>query len=301
MTHARRRTIDLEWGTVSCLAWEPEETAAAARDAPPLPVLLLHGGGVDSAWLSWGDVGAALAARGHRVVAPDLPGQGESDPAPWRFTQERLVTLVGEVVDALGLERYAVGGLSLGGGMAIGYVLERPAGVAGAMLFGSYGIMRRQYRGPLALPAHIATWMTVATGFMGWMLRWYGNDHRRLEQGLVAIVRSPDQRTPELVDAVLAEAQRESAFVHFEQWQRDQIGLLRLKTDYTDRLAEFPVPALVVHGDRDTGVPVSCAEAAVGLIPDSRLLVVTGAGHWVQRDRPDAVTPAVLRFLDAVR
>ena len=287
MVHARRRTIDLGWGTVSCLEWEPAEpvtsdataTTASVTARDPRPVLLLHGGGVDNAWLSWGELGGALAARGHRVYAPDNPGHGESDRAPWPFTQERLVTFVGEVVDALDLDRYVVGGLSLG----------------------TYGIMRRQFPGPLALPAHVFTWMTVATGFMGWMLRWYGNDHRRLEQGLVAIVRSPDQRTPELVDAVLAEAQRESAFVHFEQWQRDQIGLLRLKTDYTDRLAEFPVPALVVHGDRDTGVPVSCAEAAAGLIPDSRLLVVTGAGHWVQRDRPDAVTPAVLRFLDAVR
>jgi pimeloyl-ACP methyl ester carboxylesterase len=308
MVHARRRTIDLGWGTVSCLEWEPEETvtsgatattaSATARD--PLPVLLLHGGGVDNAWLSWGELGGALAARGHRVYAPDNPGHGESDRAPWPFTQERLVTYVGEVVDALGLDRYVVGGLSLGGGLSIGHVLDRPSRVAGAMLLGTYGIMRRQYPGPLALPAHVFTWMTVATGFMGWMLRWYGNDQRRLGQGLVAIVRDPQRRTPELVDAVQAEAQRESAFVPFEQWQRDQIGPLRLTTDYSDRLSQFPVPALVVHGDRDTGVPVARAEAAAGSIPDSRLLVVTGAGHWVQRDRPDVVAPAVLGFLDAV-
>ena len=286
MVHARRRTIDLGWGTVSCLEWEPAEpvtsdataTTASVTARDPRPVLLLHGGGVDNAWLSWGELGGALAARGHRVYAPDNPGHGESDRAPWPFTQERLVTFVGEVVDALDLDRYVVGGLSLG----------------------TYGIMRRQFPGPLALPAHVFTWMTVATGFMGWMLRWYGNDHRRLEQGLVAIVRDPRRRTPELVEAVHAEAQREDAFVPFEQWQRDQIGPLRLTTDYSDRLAQFPVPALVVHGDRDTGVPVARAEAAAGSIPDSRLLVVTGAGHWVQRDRPDVVTPAVLGFLDAV-
>ena len=308
MVHARRRTIDLGWGTVSCLEWEPAEpvtsdataTTASVTARDPRPVLLLHGGGVDNAWLSWGELGGALAARGHRVYAPDNPGHGESDRAPWPFTQERLVTFVGEVVDALDLDRYVVGGLSLGGGLTIGHVLDRPSRVAGAMLLGTYGIMRRQFPGPLALPAHVFTWMTVATGFMGWMLRWYGNDHRRLAQGLVAIVRDPQRRTPELVDAVQAEAQRESAFVPFEQWQRDQIGPLRLTTDYSDRLAQFPVPALVVHGDRDTGVPVARAEAAAGSIPQSRLLVVAGAGHWVQRDRPDVVTPAVLRFLDAV-
>src|SRR5699024_5419309 len=117
---------------------------------------------------------------------------------------------------------------------------------------------------------------------------------------LVAIVRDPDRRTPELVEAVHTEAQREDAFVPFEQWQRDQIGPLRLTTDYSDRLPQFPVPTLVVHGDRYSVVPVARGEPAAGSIPDSRFLVVTGAGHWVQRVRPDVVTPAVLRFLDAV-
>lgn len=300
MEHARR-VIDLGWGTVSCLEWEPPGSVDDAEGAAdPLPVLLLHGGGLDSARLSWGDLGERLAAHGHHVYAPDYPGHGDSPSAPWPFTQARLVEFVGEVVDALGLDRYVLGGLSLGGGMTIGHVLERPAGVAGAMLFGTYGIMRRQYPGLLALPAHVLTWMTVATGAMGAILRVYGRNRSQMERGLVAIVRTPSQRTPELFDDLMEEARRESGFAPFEQWQRDQIGPLRLTTDYTDRLAEFPVPTLVVHGDRDTGVPVSCAEAAAGLIPESRLFVVTGAGHWVQRDRPDVVTPAVVRFLDAV-
>lgn len=310
MTHVRR-VIDLGWGEVSCLEWEPADTQrqppegriqrdiGGVEDAEveSLPVLLLHGGGLDSARLSWGDLGERLAAHGHHVYAPDYPGHGDSPSAPWPFSQERLVEFVGEVVDALGLDRYVVGGLSLGGGMTIGHVLERPAGVAGAMLFGTYGIMRRQYPGPFALPAHVLTWMTVKTGALDRIMRAYGRNRRQMEKGLAAIVPNPAQRTPELLDAVMEEAQHASAFVPFAQWQRDQIGPLRLTTDYTARLADVPVPTLVVHGDRDTGVPVARAEAAAGLIPASRLLLVTGAGHWVQRDRPDVVTQAVLRFL----
>lgn len=54
---------------------------------------------------------------------------------------------------------------------------------------------------------------------------------------------------------------------------------------------------LIVHGSRDVGVPVARVRAAAELIPDARLVVVEGAGHWVQRDRPDAVVPAMLSFL----
>jgi pimeloyl-ACP methyl ester carboxylesterase len=54
---------------------------------------------------------------------------------------------------------------------------------------------------------------------------------------------------------------------------------------------------LVVHGDRDTGVPVARAEEAARRLPDAQLVVAPDAGHWVQRDRPEIVVPAVIDFL----
>lgn len=57
------------------------------------------------------------------------------------------------------------------------------------------------------------------------------------------------------------------------------------------------VPALIIHGSRDTGVPVARARAAAHLLPDAHLVVVENAGHWVQRARPDLVIPAMLAFL----
>ena len=54
-------------------------------------MVLLHGGGVDSAALSWGDIGTRLAAAGYRVIAPDHPGHGRSRLPSWPVTQQRLV------------------------------------------------------------------------------------------------------------------------------------------------------------------------------------------------------------------
>ena len=111
---ASRRLLQFPWGDISCLCWDP------ADHDPAGDVLLLHGGGLDSASLSWGAVGPALAASGYRVVAPDLPGFGSSPAAPWGYTQERLVDLVGESIAALSWQTPILGGLSMGGGMALG-------------------------------------------------------------------------------------------------------------------------------------------------------------------------------------
>ncbi|HWM17621.1 MAG TPA: alpha/beta hydrolase [Microbacterium sp.] len=286
-----RRTLTLPWGDVSYLEWQPATGSASST------VLLLHGGGLDSAALSWGGAAPAIAEAGLRVIAPDHPGYGESHPAPWPATQERLVAYVGEIVDALHLDRYAIGGLSLGGGMTVGHVLDRPRSVTGAMLLGSYGLMDRQLEGVLAWPVHTLTWLMLRSGVLRAITRAYGNDRKKMARSLRSIIRSPEQRTPELLEEVMTAAARGEALTSFEQWQRDQFLWSGLKTNYTNRLHSISCPVLVVHGDRDTGVPVARAEEAARRLPDAQLVVAPDAGHWVQRDRPEIVVPAVIDFL----
>lgn len=285
-----RRTIELDGSQVSYLEWLPDGVVKAE-------VLLLHGGGADCAELSWGTVGPALAEAGYRVIAPDHPGYGESPLADWTATQERLVAYVGELVDALGLRDYVIGGLSLGGGMTIGHVLAHPSRAKGAVLLGSYGLMDHQFEGPFKRPTHLLTWVMLRTGILRRLTWAYAKDRKKMDSGLRAIVRNPEERTTDLLDAVMAEAQRPGAGVAFEQWQFDQFGWKKARTNYSDQLHAIAIPVLVVHGDRDTGVPVSRAREAAREIPDARLLVVADAGHWVQRDRPDVVVPAMLDFL----
>lgn len=219
----KRHTLDLTWGRVSYLEWgDPVRPAIC-------DVLLLHGGGLDSAWLSWGGFGPALAEAGYRVIAPDHPGYGQSPPASWAASQDRLVAYVGEIVETLALRDYVVGGLSLGGGMTIGHVLDRPADIKGTLLFGSYGLMDHQFEGMFSVPTHVLTWVMLHTGMLSAVMRAYGKDRKKMESSVRNILRNSAQRTPELLDAIMAEAQRGSAFGSFEQWQRDQFLWNRLK------------------------------------------------------------------------
>lgn len=286
-----RSTVDLPGATVSYLEWP------ARRPTSGLTVLLLHGGGLDNAALSWGEIGPGLAAAGHRVVAPDHPGYGHSPAASWRATQQRIVDYVGEFADALDLGPHVTGGLSLGGGMTIGYTLARPGSVTAAMLLGSYGLMPRLSDGVFSLPRQVLTWALLRTGGLTALSRSVARHRWMLEWSISALVRDATRRTPELLDEVSAAARSDNAFAAFEQWQRDQVRRTGLRTDYRDRLADIAVPVLIVHGGNDSAVPVAHARDAAAAIPGATLNVVAGAGHWVQRDQPDLVGSIMLSFL----
>ena len=286
----RRTRLDLPHATVSVLEWLP-------RTETGPPVLLLHGGGADSAELSWGDVGPALAAAGHRAIAPDHPGFGRSPHAGWTLTQERLVRHVGEVVDALGLVDYAIAGLSLGGGMTIGHLLDRPGSARAAMLLGCYGVMPRLADGFLGPAIHLSSFVLLRTGLLAAMTRASARSRPAMEGALRGLVRDPAARTPELIDAVLTEAATGTGLATFEEWQRDQVQWRGLRTVYTAELSSIRTPTLLVHGDRDGGVPLARIRTAAALLPAGVLQTIPGAGHWVQRDRPDLVIPAMIDHL----
>ena len=134
-------------------------------------------------------------------------------------------------------------------------------------------------------PGTIFHWLTVPLGmFLQWRLP------ARLTRQVLSGFPICDQDTSRaMLDQAL-----------FEQWQRDQILPGRLRTNYAPRLGDLRTPTLVVHGTHDSGVPVDQARAASRALPDATLLVVRGAGHWVQRDRPEVVIPAVMEFLRRV-
>lgn len=168
------------------------------------------------------------------------------------------------------------------------------------LLLGSYGLMPRLSDGPFSLPQQMVTWALMRTGLLSAATREMSRNRAALAWSMSTLVRDPARRTPELMAQVWAAASSGRGFEAFAQWQREQIRWNRLATDYRDRLPDLRPPTLVVHGERDSGVPVRRAREAAALMPRAELEIVAGAGHWVQRDDPDAVGAAVLDFLGRV-
>lgn len=288
---AVRRDVPLAHGPVSYLEWTP---ATAARGT----VVLLHGGGVDSAQLTWGPIGPEIAEAGWRVLAPDAPGYGESPLPQWPSTQANLLRYVGEFVEALGLDRVVLGGLSMGGGLTWGYALAHPDHVEALIACGAHGMSRFQWQGRGAGLLHKVTWASVHSGLLGALNRLFTRSDRLTRLSMRNLVILPGRNTDELFRAIREESRSATAAVAFGQWQRSEFTWRGLRSDYSDRFTEIHQPVLLVHGERDIGVPVDSALRTATMLPDAEVFVVPGAAHWVTRDAPDAVIATIIGFLD---
>ncbi len=110
--------------------------AALADNGPrtdPRPLLLIHGAGHDRG--AWQAVAGGLVASGRRVIVPDLPGHGAS-AGPALADVASMAAWVLALADALGLERFALGGHSMGALVALAAAAAAPARVATLSLLG---------------------------------------------------------------------------------------------------------------------------------------------------------------------
>ncbi len=254
------------------------------------PVVLLHGGGIDSSILSWELTIPTLAER-HRVLAPDLPGYGESDKPDIEYTTAYYLQFLGAFLDAVGLQRTSLAGLSTGGGIALGFALESPERVEKLVLVDSYGL---QTKAPLAWMGYLMVHMPGYSGLSLAMMR----SRWMLRASLGALLRHREAVTEKLVDQAMTEVRRPRAVLAFNSYQKAEVLWTGTRTCYMDRLPSLNVPTLIVHGAEDTLVPVACAQQAHDLIPGSQLHFLPGCGHWSQRDCPEEFNRVVGAFLD---
>ena len=284
-----------------------EETGSATG----FPIILLHGFPDDVR--AWDDVAPPLAAAGHRVLVPYLRGYGATrfrDAAAPRMAEQAAIGQdVIDFADALGLDRFAVAGYDWGGRAAAIAAALFPTRVRGVLLAGGYTIQDVfSPPRPAAPQAEAASWY-----------QWYFNTERgRL--GLTANRRplckllwqtwSPTwhfsdatyDRTavsfdnPDFVDCVIHSYRHRNLNApgdpRFEAMERQLAARPRIE-----------VPAVVLYGADDIVRPApeaSPAEIALYTKLIARR-VVPGAGHFLPREKPSAVSSAMIELLTATR
>jgi pimeloyl-ACP methyl ester carboxylesterase len=287
--------MPLEQGTVRCGPIELHHTFGGRGS----PVLLIHGLG-SAGYLEWRFNLRRLATR-HTVYAPDLPGFGRSDkPRSARYSIPFFARTLVRYLQELRLRSLAVVGTSLGGGVALELALHHPRRVRRLVLVNSVGLGRPRLQPQypiLALPGLGELGMRAAQrGLRVAPARLI----RRLAARLAAADADPERL---LDDAYLEELRRMFAAEGYpEAYLATVRSLLSLPAlarafDATDRLAQVEVPVLLIWGGRDPIFPVENATRAHRLLPDSRLVVLEGAGHTPQAERPEEFNRAVLDFL----
>jgi len=258
--------------------------------AGPDPVVLLHGGGIDSATLTYRHALLALAPR-HRVYAPDWPGYGRSGAPDGTPDLAFHVDLLESLLDTLGLAQASLVGISLGGGAALGLALRRPQRVRRLVLVASYGLGRAVPWGALG------TLLVRLPGLAGLSWAVLRRNRALLRRALVGVVADPAVLTDELVDDAWAALRRPDVGRAFGGFQRAEVGWRGLRSDFSARLGELAMPVLLVHGAHDRSVPAAWAQRAAHAIPNAQLHLFEQSGHWPPREEPERFAQILTAFL----
>ena len=247
------------------------------------PVLLLHGSGPGvSAAANWRPVIPALRER-HRVIAPDQLGFGATATgAKHTYGRAAWTEHALSLLDELGVEQCDVIGNSMGGAVALSLAVARPAAIRRIVLMGTMGIA-------MALPPGLATIWSYRPGV----------EAMREVIGLFAYNR--ELITDELVQlryaASLSPAVAESwaaMFPHPQQRWVDDLALSGAE------LTAVTQPVLLVHGRDDKVVPWRSSSAPMtDLLPDCRLHLIGGCGHWTMIEKTAEFLGVVQPFLAA--
>jgi 4,5:9,10-diseco-3-hydroxy-5,9,17-trioxoandrosta-1(10),2-diene-4-oate hydrolase len=264
----------------------PTDPAGQALAGDP-PVILIHGAGPGCG--QWFRQIGALSKR-RRVLALDSPLFGLSDLVPIDGHPTEIgARFLGGFMDALGLRRADVVGLSLGGAVALKFAGRHPGRVRRLAAIDSAGLGR-------ALPL---AWRLVLAPLLGAFLVKRGRSLRQLVFERYEVERPEHPDAPFYMAYSLAVRSKRGRAAAYQLGMRLFATWRGQREVFSDReLAEIRAPTLVVWGERDRVFPVRHGEHAARLIPDARLEVIPGAGHLSVWDAPERANDLLAGFLN---
>lgn len=228
------------------------------------PLVVFHGAGTVDGF----DFAESWAEK-FRVVVPYHPGFGESGDDPSFTEMQDYVMHYLELFDSLKIDTLHLVGLSMGGYMAAKFAIQHSHRVKKLVLIAPYG---------LNVPEH-PTLDIIST------------PSEQLVPMLVSNFETLKKSLPEKPDAdFIAARYREATSFARLFWEHP--------TDpkFPRHLHRVKMPTLIVWGEEDKLIPVQQAQTWRKLIPNAEVMIVKGAGHIVQRDKPEVVD-AIGKFL----
>lgn len=247
----------------------------------PPAVVLLHGFPLSREM--WVQQLGVLGAN-YRVIAPDLRGHGDSPAPKGTYTMDEMADDVVELLDHLGVNGpVALGGLSMGGYVALSLVLRHPERVAALLLMDT----RAGADTPEAAKGREETARQVLRD---------GNGDAIIQTMVPRLFgRTTREKHPDRVEAMLAVMEKTSA-----QGIAGALRGMAVRPDRRVELAGIKVPTLVMVGEDDIISPPEEVREMAAAIPSARFEVIPAAGHMAPFENPDAANRAILGFLEGL-
>jgi pimeloyl-ACP methyl ester carboxylesterase len=252
----------------------------------PAPLVLLHGTAASlHTWEGW-----SAALRGHkRVITFDLPGFGLTGPFAGQYPRDdyradTLARFTLDVLDALHVARFDIGGNSLGGEVAWRVAALAPQRVDRLVLVDATGYAFEPERVPLGLRiGRLPVFNRVAESL---------TPRPVIEASLKDVYADPRRVTTALVDRyyelLLREGNRRAL----------NLRLRQIDTDLAPgRIQAVRAPTLILWGAQDHLVPPANAQHFQRDIPGSQLVMLPGLGHVPQEEGPQESVLPLFTFL----
>ncbi|WP_412125927.1 alpha/beta fold hydrolase [Streptomyces platensis] len=257
-----------------------EITVGYEDEGSGAPLVLVHGHPFDRSM--WRPQTERFSRAGWRVIAPDLRGYGESTVVPGKTPLETFARDLLALLDRLGIERFVLGGLSMGGQIVMECYRLFPERIRGLVLADTFAAAETE-EGRAA--RHAMAERLIREGMTGYaqevlanMVSWHTLTHR---PDAAAHVLAMMKGTPPEGAAAALRGRAE-------------------RPDYRELLTRVSVPALVVVGAEDTYTPVSDARDLHARIPDATLAVIEQTAHLPNLEQPDAFNSVLAEFLDSL-
>jgi pimeloyl-ACP methyl ester carboxylesterase len=243
------------------------------------PVLLLHPFPVHHEF--WLPVSKFLSSR-YRLIMPDLRAHGESGLGDGPATMRKRAVDIARVMDAVGVDRAPLIGVSIGGYTIFEFWRQFPNRATALVLCNT--------KAPADTPEARAERFKVADD-----VRQRGSE-QFFEGFLPKVLGETTRRSrPDLVEGALRMMRKMSA----EDVAGTQLGLAE-RPDSVPTLKTIDVSTLIITGDEDqmTGLPE--AELMKQNIPGSQMKVISKAGHYSPWEQPEEVGRLLRQFLDSL-
>ncbi|HJP78996.1 MAG TPA: alpha/beta hydrolase [Pseudonocardiaceae bacterium] len=248
---------------------------------PGETLVLVHGHPFDHSM--WQPQVEYFRAEGWRVIAADLRGYGESTVVPGITPLSTFAEDIAALLDHLGIARFVLVGLSMGGQIALECHRLFPQRLIGLVLADTFA--------QAETPAGRADRERMAD--------------RLLREGMAGYAAEvlPKMVAPHNIEALPAVAEFVSGMMRGAPPEGAAAALRgrARRPDYTEMLRTVVVPTLIVVGSDDQFTPVADAEYMYDRIPTSRLVIVDGAAHLPNLERPAEFNKALGQLLTTVQ
>ena len=240
------------------------------------PIVLIHGYPFNRTL--WNEQVATLSSS-YRIIVPDLRGFGESDSSPGPATMNRMAQDVARLMDHLEITRAVIGGLSMGGYVALAFYKQFPSRVRALILADTRAQAdteeAKQTRAQQAEKA-------VSEGMAG-----------------IADAMLPKLLTPETVSKRPEIVKRVRDMMLKTKPEGAAAALLGMaeREDQTELLSKITAKTLIIVGAEDAITPVADSEKMHNAIAGSRLVVLESAGHVSNFERAERFNEALMDFL----